>query len=164
MSPNGRGYTYVRFRPAGLPGDALPKQNRPIVRDGRIQQPVRKRTDRSYLGGTAAAPTKVATPPDEVLENPADLPEDLGAEPDAIADVVDAVEAAAPAGTAAAAAAAVPNSVRATERQGQRRRRDIDLDELGRADTRYALHELRRIAILAAIAIVTLIVLAVVLR
>lgn len=149
----------------GFQGVALPKQNRPIVRDGRLQEPVRKRTDRTYLG-TSPAPAKVAPPPDEVLAHPADAAEDAGAEPDAVADIVEQVADSAPAGTAAATLGALPqtSAARVAQAQGQRRRRDVDLDELGRADTRYAIHELRRIAVLAVLVIVTLIVLAVVLR
>jgi hypothetical protein len=40
----------------------------------------------------------------------------------------------------------------------------LDLNELGRRDSSYAMHELRRIAILTAIVVVTLIVLAIFLR
>jgi hypothetical protein len=39
-------------------------------------------------------------------------------------------------------AARPPASVRALQQQGVRRRREVDVDELARADTRYALHEL----------------------
>lgn len=138
----------------------MPKQNRPVVRDGRLQ-PARKRTDRSYLGGS---PAKVAPPPDEVLSNPADVPEDAGAEPDMVADVVEDVAEAAPRGSAAASIAAMPAAQRVAQPQGQRRRREIDVDALARADARYALHELRRIALFAALVLITLIVLAFLLR
>ena len=140
----------------------MPKQNRPVVRDGRLQQPARKRTDRSYLG--SPAPARVS-PPDETLFNPADAPEEAGAEPDAVADVIEAVADAAPAGTAAAAFGQMPVREKAAQPQSAvRRKREIDLEELARADTRYAIHELRRIAILAALVVVTLIVLTFVLR
>jgi hypothetical protein len=71
---------------------------------------------------------------------------------------------------AAAPAAAAPRAVpavgaaRALQQQGVRKRRDVDVAELLRRDSAYALHELRRIAVLAAILITTLIVLGVVLR
>jgi hypothetical protein len=45
-----------------------------------------------------------------------------------------------------------------------RKRREIDLEALAKADTTYALHEMRRIAVLTAMVLVTLIVLGIVLR
>ena len=60
--------------------------------------------------------------------------------------------------------ARLPQSVRAMQQQGVRKRRELDLDALARSDTQYAMHELRRIAILATAVIVTLIVLSIVLR
>ncbi len=45
-----------------------------------------------------------------------------------------------------------------------RKRRDIDLGALARRDTSYAYHELRRIAVLATMVVVTLVVLWFVLR
>jgi len=140
----------------------VPKQNRPIVRDGRLQ--VQKRTDRSYLRPTAA-PSQLKTEadePDETLVNPEDLPEEAGAEPDAVAEVIQQVVQAKPAPMASAAA--LPASVRALQQQGVRKRREVDVEELARADARYALHELRRIAILAALVIGSLVVAAIALR
>ncbi len=126
----------------------MPKQNRPLVRDGRIQ--AKKRTDRSYLRPGAAP-----------ADAPADAAEpDAFAEPDAVAEIL--------ASTAPAVAAAtpgrLPTSVRAIQQQGVRKRRDIDLNALAVNDTKYALHELRRIAVLATMVVVTLIVLGIVLR
>jgi hypothetical protein len=128
----------------------LPKQNRPLVRDGRIQ--AKKRTDRSYL-----RPAQSAAAPGDAMES-----ESL-AEPDAVAEImVSAVPAAAAA--TAAVPGRLPTAVRAIQQQGVRKRRDIDLDALAVNDTRYALHEIRRIAVLAAMVIATLIVLGIVLR
>jgi hypothetical protein len=45
-----------------------------------------------------------------------------------------------------------------------RRRREVDLHALAVADTKYAFHELRRIAILAVMVVATLVVLGIVLR
>ena len=45
-----------------------------------------------------------------------------------------------------------------------RRRRELDVHALAERDTRYAMHELRRILILATMVVVTLVVLAIVLR
>jgi hypothetical protein len=58
----------------------------------------------------------------------------------------------------------VGGAARALQQQGVRKRRDIDVDALGRRDTSYAMHELRRIAILAVMVVVTLVVLGIVLR
>ena len=58
----------------------------------------------------------------------------------------------------------VPTSVRAMQQQGVRKRREFDVQSLAVRDTQYAIHELRRIAILAAMIVVTLIVLGFVLR
>jgi hypothetical protein len=134
----------------------LPKQNRPLVRDGRIQ--ARKRTDRSYLRPNAA-PADTA-PTDSVADAPG---AESFEEPDAVAEIL---ASAAPAVAAATAAipGRLPASVRAIQQQGVRKRRDIDLNLLAVSDTKYALHELRRIAVLAAMVIVTLIVLGAVLR
>ena len=50
------------------------------------------------------------------------------------------------------------------QQQGVRKRREVDVQSLAVRDTQYAMHELRRIAILAAMIVVTLIVLGFVLR
>ncbi|HXK34548.1 MAG TPA: hypothetical protein VNM91_11110, partial [Dehalococcoidia bacterium] len=71
---------------------------------------------------------------------------------------------AAPAAAAPARPVPAVGAARALQQQGVRKRRDVDVVELLRRDSAYALHELRRIAILAAILITTLIVLGVVLR
>jgi hypothetical protein len=130
----------------------LPKQNRPLVRGGRLQ-PGKKRTDRSYLPASG----QPATPATAAEEEPA------ASEPDAVAEIL-ADEAPAAAAATAAIPGRVPASVRAIQHQGVRRRREVDLQALAVADTKYALHELRRIAILAAMVVTTLIVLGVVLR
>ena len=61
-------------------------------------------------------------------------------------------------------ASRVPTSVRAIQQQGVRKRREFDVQSLAVRDTQYAIHELRRIAILATMVVVTLIVLGIVLR
>ena len=121
----------------------MPKQNRPLVRDGRIQ--TKKRTDRSYLRPQA---------------QPAPSPEPAGddaGEPDEVAEVITSSPESTPPGR-------LPTAVRAMQQQGVRKRREVDLEALARADTSYALHELRRIAILATMVVATLIVLGIVLR
>jgi hypothetical protein len=153
----------------------VPRQNRPLVRDGRIQAK-KKRTDRSYL---RPAPEPEAVPEEPIAEE----------EPQDAADVVRAaVEAAAepapsmPEPTAAFAppepaaepsapvpfqrtpSGKLPTAVRAIQQQGVRKRRDFDIQALALRDTKYAMHELRRIAILATMVVVTLIVLGVVMR
>jgi hypothetical protein len=122
----------------------LPKQNRPLVRDGRIQ--TKKRTDRSYLR-TSAAPQPSAEP---VAEDPA-------GEPDEVAEVIAKA-------TQSLPPSRLPLAARAMQQQGARRRREFDLEALAISDTRYAIHELRRIAILATMVVVTLVVLGFVLR
>jgi hypothetical protein len=133
----------------------LPKQNRPLVRDGRIQG-AKKRTDRSYLrpASTPAAPPEAASDPDDGASN---------AESDAVSEILVA-EAPAAAATTSAIPGRLPSNVRAIQHQGVRRRREVDLHALAVADTKYALHELRRIAVLAVMVVVTLVVLGIVLR
>jgi hypothetical protein len=138
-----------------MPGreHSLPKQNRPIVRGGRLQP--KKRTDRTYLSPRPA----VAEPAtDEESLDAATAADSLSPEPAAAAPG----SAAAP--PPAAAAFRVPSSVRAIQQQGVRKRREVDVHGLVVRDTKYALHELRRIAVLATMVIVTLIVLGIVLR
>jgi hypothetical protein len=131
--------------------EALPKQNKPVVRDGRLQAP-KKRTDRSYLGTTAApeiAPSEVpspeqATDPVAAFEAPA-----------AVVTPPTPQVAAAPVTAPAAQVASAPAA---------RRRREVDPDELLAQDSSYAIHELRRIGIIAAIILGTLIGLGVFMR
>ena len=118
----------------------MPKQNRPLIRDGRIQ--TRKRTDRSYLRPAGDAASDQPT-----------------GEPDAVAE---AIASAAPAQKVVPPR--LPTSVRAIQQQGVRKRGDLDLHALAVSDSKYALHELRRIVVLAAMVVATLIVLAMVLR
>jgi hypothetical protein len=127
----------------------VPKQNRPFVRDGRLQTK-KKRTDRSYLRPETETATVEAVS-DEAGED-APMAAAVPASPAPVAPSV-----AAPAGS-------LPSAVRAIQQQGARRRREVDVEALAAHDTRYALHELRRIAILAVLVIVTLIVLAIVMR
>jgi hypothetical protein len=143
----------------------VPKTNKPLVRDGRLQAP-KKRTDRSYL-----RPTPAATAATDIssVEDP---PEDEAAEataPDLATSAIAAFAPPAPAPARAAPATApaarkLPTTVRAIQQQGVRKRRDFDLGALARRDTSYAYHELRRIAVLATMVIVTLAVLWFVLR
>lgn len=157
----------------------VPKQNRPLVRDGRLQAK-KKRTDRSYLRGNGA-PVAVAEEPEaaeapltaeEVEESPVTPEAEMSvAEADAAEET--AVGAAAPAGAQAAAGAAqaaaprggrLPSTVRALQQQGVRKRREFDVHALALRDSKYALHEMRRIFILAAMVITTLVVLGIVMR
>lgn len=142
----------------------LPRQNRPVVRDGRLQ-PKRKRTDRRYLR-PATQSEDAAVPDDEAL-TVADTAGGDAAVPVAPAPVTPAPAVAAPAAsspTAPARSLPAIGVARALQQQGVRKRREVDVTELLRRDSAYALHELRRIAILAALLITTLIVMGVVLR
>jgi hypothetical protein len=145
--------------PGGLQENHLPRQNRPLVRDGRLQAGKKKRTDRSYLGGVARPAEQEPPVEDESPET-----QDAAVADDELVEATPE-PAAAPAAAAPAAstAARLPSSARALQRQGVRRR-ELDVDALAERDSRYALHELRRILILTSIVIVTLIVLGVVLR
>jgi hypothetical protein len=58
----------------------------------------------------------------------------------------------------------LPTAVRAIQQQGVRKRREFDVGALAVRDTQYAYHELRRIAILSTMVIITLVVLWIVLR
>jgi hypothetical protein len=69
-----------------------------------------------------------------------------------------------PAPVGAPTPARTTGAARALQQQGVRKRRDVDLNALARRDTSYALHELRRIGILAATVVVTLVVLGIVMR
>ena len=134
----------------------MPKTNKPLVRDGRLQAP-KKRTDRSYLRATESVP----------VEHPL---EEEAAEAQASVFAASPTAAFAPPAPAPAAPATappvgrLPTTVRAIQQQGVRKRRDFDLGALARRDTSYAYHELRRIAALAMMVIVTLVVLWFVLR
>jgi hypothetical protein len=132
----------------------VPKQNRPVVRDGRLQVR-KKRTDRSYLRPASGAP---AVPTD--VEETQAPPEDVAATPLGVSEA--AMDAPAPV-SAASSTARVPAAVRALQQQGTRRR-VVDVESLLDADTRHARHELRRISILTTLSLVALIVLAVFLR
>jgi hypothetical protein len=147
----------------------LPKQNRPVVRDGRLQA-AKKRTDRSYLrpnGATAPGAPSPAAPEAEpaappVVAEPAGIEEEL-APVEAVAEPI-APAPAAPAEPRVAAQTRATGAARAIQQQGVRKRREFDVEALGVRDTRYAIHEMRRIIILTVLVVVTLIVLAVVLR
>lgn len=144
----------------------MPKQNRPAVQSRRLQRK-KKRTDRRYLGaqrGPAGAP-EPGSKEERAQEDEAPLEEGL----DAAASGASPLVAASPPVAAASAApqrgaGRIPTAVRAIQQQGVRKRRELDLHALAVADTQYALHELRRIAILAAAIVVTLVVLGIVLR
>jgi len=148
----------------------LPKQNRPLVRDGRIQGK-KKRTDRSYLG-PAGVPAPSAPEPEageEASRAAADVVREamgataepaMPAEPTAAFAPPPAV----PVPSPARSSGKLPTAVRAIQQQGVRKRRDVDVHALAVRDTKYALHELRRIAILATMVVVTLVVLGIVLR
>ncbi|MBI5283733.1 MAG: hypothetical protein HY874_01435 [Chloroflexi bacterium] len=146
----------------------MPKQNRPLVRDGRIQAK-KKRTDRSYLRPEAAPAETVAEE-----ELPDEEPQDASA---IVRAAVSAAEPSMPEPTAAfepppaapvpfrrTPSGKLPTAVRAIQQQGVRKRREFDVQALAVRDTKYAVHELRRIAVLASMVVITLIVLALVLR
>lgn len=137
----------------------MPKQNRPLVRDGRLQ-PRKKRTDRSYLRPEPAQPASEAAAAEE--EEQPDVSDVVAAAPEP--EAVPAVEPAAPAPAPRQYTGKLPTTVRAIQQQGVRKRREFDIRALAIRDTNYAKHELRRIAILAAMVIVTLVVLTFVLR
>lgn len=134
----------------------MPKTNRPLVRDGRIQAP-KKRTDRSYLrpasGATQAAPVEEAE-----LDEAVDVPVEEAA------TTAFAPSSAPAKSVTPAPGGKLPTTIRAIQQQGVRKRRDVDLGALARRDTSYAYHELRRIAVLATMVIVSLVVLWFVLR
>ena len=175
----------------------MPKQNRPLVRDGRIQAR-KKRTDRSYLGsnGGATGIAEDVEPEESLPEAPAveeaaaaqepaastdDAPEAaaIDAEP-AAAEVAPAPAASAPVSSStavparangaaastngAATAGRLTGTARALQQQGVRKRREFDVEALALRDSKYAMHEIRRIATLAVMVIITLVVLSLVLR
>jgi hypothetical protein len=150
----------------------VPKQNRPLVRDGRLQAK-KKRTDRSYLRPNGAARIAVAEEAAVAPESPAEEAAEAPGQEMSVG-AADAAEAATgrpaaasmtpEAAPARAGAARVPTTVRALQQQGVRKRREFDVHALAIRDTKYAIHEMRRIFILAAMVIATLIVLGVVMR
>ena len=143
----------------------MPRQDRPVVRDGRLQVK-KKRTDRSYLSPDAPTGPQITEEPveDEAPAQEMTAPVDptaAFAPPPAPAAPAPAPS---PASAAAIAAARASGAARALQQQGVRKRSDVDLQALGRRDTSYAMHELRRIGVLAVMVVTTLIVLGVVLR
>jgi hypothetical protein len=144
----------------------LPKQNRPLVKDGRLQAK-KKRTERSYLGGDPNEALAAFEPPlddADAAEDALDLAEPgdtatVAAVPASAAPATASAEPAAAPSTATARPTRLPTAVRAIQQQGVRKRRDVDLVALAKRDTSYALHELRRIAILATMVVVTLVIL-----
>ncbi|MHB8376742.1 MAG: hypothetical protein ACYDEB_07270 [Dehalococcoidia bacterium] len=152
----------------------MPKQNRPLVRDGRLQSK-KKRTDRSYLRPDAApapvggAPVAGETVADEAAASAglaAPSPDGATAQPAATGSARGSGPSPAPPTATAAATGGgrLPTTVRAIQQQGVRKRREFDVHALGVRDTTYALHELRRIFVLASMVIITLVVLWFVLR
>ena len=131
----------------------MPKQNRPMVRDGRLQAP-KKRTDRSYL-----TPAPAETAIEEAPEADAAAPE-----PDVTPIAVEAAAVATEPSAAPSPQGRATGAERALQQQGVRKRREFDVQALARRDTKYAYHELRRIAILATMVVITLIVLTLILR
>lgn len=167
----------------------MPKQNRPLVRDGRLQVK-KKRTDRSYLrpDASSASQAETAVAEEEIVEDEvatgADIAEaGVAAESLAGAPMPDTAPVdphrafappppaapsratpAAPVASARTTTGRLPTAVRAMQQQGVRRRREVDVHALAVRDTQYAFHELRRIAVLATMVIITLILLWVFLR
>jgi len=149
----------------------LPRQNRPLVRDGRIQGK-KKRTERSYLRpGTqpAAAEEQIA---EEEPQDAAEVVRAAAAEPApsmpepaaAFTPPPPGADPLAPVPFQRTPSGKLPTAVRAIQQQGVRKRREFDIQALAIRDTKYAMHELRRIAVLATMVVVTLIVLGIVLR
>jgi uncharacterized membrane protein len=120
----------------------------------------KKRTDRSYLRPepqpqTAEEPVAEEAPAAKIA---------AAAEPTGVFAPPPPPQPAATRPAAAAAPARATGAARALQQQGVRKRSDIDAQALARRDTSYAIHELRRIGILAVSVVVTLIVLGIVLR
>jgi hypothetical protein len=142
----------------------VPKQNRPLVRDGRIQAP-KKRTDRSYLRPSSGATEIVAVDDDAATDDAPEAEAPVAVEATKAPTAAFAPPAPQPvASPSAASVGKLPTTVRAIQQQGVRKRRDVDLQALARRDTSYAYHELRRIAVLATMVVVSLVVLWFVLR
>ncbi len=143
----------------------MPKQNRPLVRDGRLQAK-KKRTDRSYLRPEPAQPAAEPAPVEEDVPDASDVVRAAAraaAEPEA-APAPAGVEPSTPVPATRTQTGKLPTAVRAMQQQGVRKRREFDIHALAIRDTNYAKHELRRIAILATMVVVTLVVLTFVLR
>jgi hypothetical protein len=152
----------------------LPRQNRPLVRDGRIQGK-KKRTERSYLrpGVQPAAEEQIAEEePQDAAEVVRAAAAAAAAEPAPSMPELTAAFTPPPPGADPLApvpfqrtpSGKLPTAVRAIQQQGVRKRREFDIQALAIRDTKYAMHELRRIAVLATMVVVTLIVLGIVLR
>ncbi len=145
----------------------MPKQNRPLVRDGRLQAK-KKRTDRSYLRPEPAQPAPEPAPVEEEVPDASDVVRAAAraaAEPEAApAPPPPPVESAPNVPFKRTPSGKLPTAVRAIQQQGVRKRREFDIRALAIRDTNYAKHELRRIAILATMVVVTLVVLTFVLR
>jgi hypothetical protein len=146
----------------------VPKQNRPLVRGGRLQAK-KKRTDRSYLRPADASAEPEATTAEEDTRDASDVVRAAvqASEPSMPTEPTEAFNA--PTAVAApvqqsVAGARLPTTVRALQQQGVRKRREFDIQALQRRDSEYAVHELRRIFVLAAMVVITLIVLTIVLR
>lgn len=148
----------------------MPKPNRPLVRDGRLQAP-KKRTDRSYLRpGPSVADEEL--PEDVDAAQAPEAADDVAMPESAAPEPASPQAAAAPIARPAVAARAattvapgkLPTAVRAIQQQGVRKRRDVDLHALAVRDTNYAIHEIRRIAILTVLVIISLTVLTIILR
>ncbi len=141
----------------------MPKQNRSLVRDGRIQAP-KKRTDRSYLRPSSGT-TEVSPVDDAELDEATEIADAaITAVPSKQPTAAFAPPMPKPAAAGPAPTGKLPTTVRAIQQQGVRKRRDVDLGALARRDTSYAYHELRRISVLATMVVVSLIVLWFVLR
>jgi hypothetical protein len=140
----------------------LPKQNRPLVRDGRLQAR-KKRTDRSYLRPTPAGEPQNEPEPDDAEDEPA-ASDVVRAAARAAAEAPPTVQSNTSAPADRQQPGKLPTAARALQQQGVRKRREFDIRALAIRDTNYAKHEIRRIATLAIMVIVTLIVLTFVLR
>ena len=141
----------------------MPKQNRPLVRDGRLQAK-KKRTDRSYLRPEPARPAAEPAPVEEDVPDASDIVRAAARAAAETEPAPSAVEPSAPVPAPRAQAGRLPTAVRAMQQQGVRKRREFNIRALAIRDTNYAKHELRRIAILATMVVVTLVVLTFVLR
>jgi hypothetical protein len=127
-----------------------------------LQAAKKKRTDRSYLSGVTRPAEADTAPDDDMVEAPAAESSAAPAEEVITPEPVQPV--AAPASRTATSQGRLPGSVRALQQQGVRRRRELDVEALAVRDSQYAVHELRRILILATMVFVTLVVLGIVLR